>query len=64
MIQCIAQGVPVNFIKYISKEIKRCFEQYYMQNNNKICFQINNIDKRYYYNIEEFNNLENLLHNK
>lgn len=64
VIQCIAQGVPVNFIKYISKEIKRCFEQYYMQNNNKICFQINNIDKRYYYNIEEFNNLENLLHNK
>ena len=63
IVQCLAQGVPVNFIKYISKEIKRCFENPYEQTNNKICFQINNSNKKYYYNIEEFNNLNNLLHN-
>lgn len=28
-IQCLAQGVPVNFIKYISTEIKNCFENKY-----------------------------------
>ncbi len=36
IIQCIAQGVPVNFIRYISKQIKNAFSSKQLYNNDII----------------------------
>lgn len=62
-IQCVAQGVPVNFIKYISSEIKRCFEykSSILGCDGDICFQNNINGTVRYFKIEEFMKLNNLL---
>ena len=61
--QCIAQGVPVNFIKYISKEIKRCLEndfEYIKDETIDVVYQ-HHIQKKYYkFTFEEFNLLDKL----
>lgn len=61
-IQCIAQGVPVNFIKYISNEIIRCLKRNYnLIEDVDIIFQ-NHISKNYFkFNKQEFLNINNLL---
>lgn len=60
-IQCLAQGVPVNFIKYISKEIKRCLISNYNYIEDKnVVFQHHSQNKLYMFNIEEFMNIDNL----
>lgn len=65
-IQCLAQGVPVNFIKYISKEIKRCLEQALITTNgdyilhNDVVFQHHSRNKLYAFSKEEFKQLDNL----
>lgn len=50
-IQACAQGVPVNFIKYVSKEIRRVLEnkdvEYSADSSKDIVFQ-NHIAKKYY----------------
>lgn len=56
-IQCIAQGVPVNFIKYISNEIMRCLTQDYISigNENTIVVYQHHTNKKYYtFSIDEF----------
>lgn len=56
--QCIAQGVPVNFIKYISKEIKRCFESDYKYIEDANLIYQNHVKKGYFkFTIDEFNKL-------
>ena len=59
-IQCLAQGVPVNFIKYISSEIKRCLTNYDECFHGGITYQnhVSNTIKNY--SIDEFLNLNNL----
>lgn len=63
-IQCIAQGVPVNFIRYISKEIMHSFntdeylhgEVIYINQCN-----IDNVKEKIFYNIDEFLNTKSLV---
>lgn len=69
-VQCIAQGVPVNFIKYISQEIKNAFdkftENYYhvfiagMSINESVHYQHNPQGIKKAYTFEEFMSLDNL----
>ena len=60
-VQCLAQGVPVNFIKYISKEIKRCLTSDYKYINDKdVVFQHHSQNKLYSFTFEEFLNINNL----
>ena len=60
-IQCIAQGVPVNFIKYISKEIKRCLTSDYKYIDDKdVVFQHHSQNKLYSFTFDEFLNVTNL----
>ncbi len=60
-IQCLAQGVPVNFIKYISKEIKRCLVSDYKYIEDKdVVFQHHSQNKLYTFTFEEFINVDNL----
>lgn len=63
-IQCLAQGVPVNFIKYISKKIINCLsnDYNYIENDNVVNFQNNNAFKGRSYSFEEFMKVENLVH--
>lgn len=62
-IQCIAQGVPVKFIEWISKEIKRCLENDYDiigEDNIDVIFQ-QHTHKRYFkFTKDEFLNVSNL----
>lgn len=59
--QCIAQGVPVNFVKYISKEIKRCFEHDYKYIQDVDIIYQNHIKKGYFkFSLAEFNELNKL----
>lgn len=68
-IQCLAQGVPVNFIKYISAEIKNCLisnYNYIEDKNKQITFQHHSKNKLYSFSIDEFykiNNLNNIANN-
>ena len=58
-VQCIAQGVPVNFIRYISNEIKNSFTTNEFIDGNIIYINQtnpNNIKTKIYYNTEEFLN--------
>ena len=62
-IQCLAQGVPVNFIKYISNEIKRCLTTDYKYIENvDVTFQNHSKQKLYSFTKEEFLELKSLLH--
>lgn len=62
-IQCIAQGVPVKFIEYISKEIKRCLENdynYIEDENIDVVYQ-HHTQKRYFkFTKNEFYDLHKL----
>ena len=62
-VQCVAQGVPVNFIKYISNEIIRILNTNYKYMDGEIIYQ-NHISKDYrlFNNINDFLVLPN-LHN-
>lgn len=66
-IKCLAQGVPVNFVKYISKEIKRCLVSNYKYIEDKdIVFQHHSRNKLYSFTFEEFldiNDLSNVKEN-
>lgn len=60
-VQCLAQGVPVNFIKYISKEIKRCLTSDYNYIEDKVVvFQHHSQNKLYSFTAGEFANVNNL----
>jgi site-specific DNA-cytosine methylase len=62
IVQCIAQGVPVNFIRYISKEIKKSFNTNSFINGDIVYInQCNpkNI-KIYEYSINEFNEVNKI----
>jgi DNA (cytosine-5)-methyltransferase 1 len=57
-IQSIAQGVPVNFIKYIANEIKEAYNGNRITQNGRVCFQHNTANK---YNIyDDINEIEAL----
>ena len=62
-VQCLAQGVPVNFIKYISNEIKRCLlnDYKYIEDYNVI-FQNHSKEKGYLYSQDDFYNIKSLIH--
>ena len=58
-IQCIAQGVPVKFIEWISKEIKRCFENNYKiigEENIDVVFQQHTYKRCFKFTKDEFFN--------
>lgn len=58
-IQCIAQGVPVNFIKYISSEIKTILEgNYNYIEDANITFQHHIQEKLYKFKVKDFLDLE------
>lgn len=64
-IQCLAQGVPVNFIKYISNEIIRCLTEdynYIDDENIYVNFQNHSKEIGYNYLLEEFYQISNLVH--
>ena len=64
VVQCIAQGVPVNFIKYISLEIKEAFSNNRELLNYDVIYQ-NHISKNYScISSEEFYGIDNLHHYK
>lgn len=61
-VQACAQGVPVNFIWYISKELRRIFEgvdvEYSAEGDKDLTFQNHSAKNRISYTFEEFKNLE------
>ena len=62
-IQCIAQGVPVSFIKWISLQIIDALENhynYYIDENVSIIYQNLITNKYYLFNDEEFLNATNI----
>lgn len=60
-IQCLAQGVPVYFIRYISQEIMRCLSNNYNYiEDADITFQHHSKRKLFKFTFNEFNNLDNL----
>ena len=69
-VQCIAQGVPVNFIKYISEEIKNAFDEFVnnsfnmftnsMSVNYSVQYQHNPKGMRKSYTFDEFMSINNL----
>lgn len=66
-IQCLAQGVPVNFIKYISNEIIRCLTEdynYIDDENIYVNFQNHSKEIGYNYLLEEFYQISNLVHSE
>lgn len=64
-IQCLAQGVPVNFIKYISNEIIRCLTKDYNYIDKEINVNFQNHSKKvgFAYTKNEFYQVSNLIHN-
>lgn len=64
IIQCIAQGVPANFIEYIAKEVFEALEgnRKYIENseNDNLCFQYNTQKCYKTYNMEELNSIKYL----
>ena len=64
-IQCLAQGVPVNFIKYISNEIIRCLTKDYNYIDKEIHVNFQNHSKKvgFAYTKDEFYQVSNLIHN-
>lgn len=64
-IQCLAQGVPVNFIKYISNEIIRCLTEDYNYIDKEIHVNFQNHSKKvgFAYTKDEFYQVSNLIHN-
>lgn len=61
IIQCISQGVPVNFIKYITSEIKETINKNNKNivdknNDDILCFQHNIQNKYRTYSLEDLNN--------
>lgn len=64
-IQCLAQGVPVNFIKYISNEIIRCLTndyKYIDDENIYVNFQNHSKKIGYSYTLNDFYQISNLVH--
>lgn len=65
-IQCIAQGVPVKFIEYISKEIKDKFKnnyQYIEDDTIDIVYQVHTYKKYFKFKSSDFLSIYNNLNN-
>jgi DNA (cytosine-5)-methyltransferase 1 len=61
IIQCLAQGVPVNFVKYISNEVKEVLNnnrEFINENNNNyiLCYQEHTTNKARLYTFEDLTN--------
>jgi len=62
MIQCIAQGVPVNFIKYASNEIVKAFNGNLIETEYDVLYinQCNGIQKKTEFTTNEFQSCEKI----
>ena len=63
-VQCIAQGVPVNFIRYISKEIMNSFKATEFIDGEIVYINqcnIKSIKEKAFNTLDEFKNISSLI---
>jgi len=65
-VQCLAQGVPVNFIRYISEEIMRAFNGDLIDLNGDVLYinQCNGTQKKVEFTTSEFQRCTNIMKNE
>ena len=65
IIQCLAQGVPVNFIRYISNEIMKAFNGNLLKINGDVMYinQCSGIQKRVIFTTTDFQSCTNIVKN-
>ena len=62
IIQCLAQGVPVGFVEYITNEIKEVFnnKREFIEGNDILCYQEHTTNKAKLYTYEDLINNKEL----